>query len=242
MNREEADQEAAWRNENDERRARLEFYAFDQSAGMSEDAWEVTIRLRRGPPPDPSGAARPAGIAAPAPATAPSPAAPAAPAPPAPAAPPPSAPAAAAPPPAAPAAPAQPAAPAPRPPAPAAEPQPVYAESAMHVPAAPAAEPAPYGDDQDVWPDEEYPAYRDLRGPKRRFWQRRTPEEREVRPGFLVRSIGSLVILVAVLWIIALTVLMVVLKANETSTLIIYLGLVVVGIGAVMLGVAIRRS
>jgi hypothetical protein len=47
MRREEAEQEAAWRNVNDERSARLEFYAFDASAGLADDAWEVTMRLRR---------------------------------------------------------------------------------------------------------------------------------------------------------------------------------------------------
>lgn len=47
MRREEAEQEAAWRNAHDERRTRLEFYAFDASAGLADDAWEVTMRLRR---------------------------------------------------------------------------------------------------------------------------------------------------------------------------------------------------
>jgi hypothetical protein len=47
MEREEAELEAARRNASDERRSRLEFYAFDPSAGLAGDAWEVTMRLRR---------------------------------------------------------------------------------------------------------------------------------------------------------------------------------------------------
>jgi hypothetical protein len=49
MRREEAEREAAWRNEHDERRGRLEFYAFDPSAGLAADAWEVSMRLRGEP-------------------------------------------------------------------------------------------------------------------------------------------------------------------------------------------------
>lgn len=51
MRREEAEREAAWRNAHDERRTALEFHAFDESAGMAEDAWEVTMRLRQQPAP-----------------------------------------------------------------------------------------------------------------------------------------------------------------------------------------------
>ena len=49
MRREEAEREAAWCNEHDERRRRLEFYAFDPSAGLAADAWEVSMRLRGEP-------------------------------------------------------------------------------------------------------------------------------------------------------------------------------------------------
>ena len=49
MRREEAERQAAWRNETDERRSRFEFYAFDPSAGLAEEAWEVSMRLRREP-------------------------------------------------------------------------------------------------------------------------------------------------------------------------------------------------
>jgi hypothetical protein len=51
MLRDEAEREAERRNHEDPDRARYEFYAFDVSAGMAEDAWDVTARLREGPPP-----------------------------------------------------------------------------------------------------------------------------------------------------------------------------------------------
>ena len=46
MRQQEAEQEAARRNAEDERRDRFVFYALDHSAGMSEGAWEVEMRLR----------------------------------------------------------------------------------------------------------------------------------------------------------------------------------------------------
>ena len=51
MLREEAEREAERRNHEEPDRARYEFYAFDESAGMAEDAWDVAARLREGPPP-----------------------------------------------------------------------------------------------------------------------------------------------------------------------------------------------
>src|SRR5215208_3037321 len=77
MRREEAEQEAAWRNTHDERRTRLEFYAFDASGGLAQDAWDVTMRLRAqpvraaAPPPEPEPA--PAPVPAPESPPAPSP-------------------------------------------------------------------------------------------------------------------------------------------------------------------------
>ncbi|MDX6666881.1 MAG: hypothetical protein QOK04_261 [Solirubrobacteraceae bacterium] len=47
MRQQEAEEEAERRNATDERRERLVFYAFDESAGLAEDAWEVSTRLRR---------------------------------------------------------------------------------------------------------------------------------------------------------------------------------------------------
>src|SRR6476619_444966 len=51
MLRDQAELEAERRNHEDPDRARFEFYAFDESAGMAEDAWDVARRLRYGPPP-----------------------------------------------------------------------------------------------------------------------------------------------------------------------------------------------
>jgi hypothetical protein len=47
MRQQEAEEEAERRNATDERRERLVFYAFDESAGLAEDAWDVATRLRR---------------------------------------------------------------------------------------------------------------------------------------------------------------------------------------------------
>ena len=46
MRQQEAEQEAARRNAEDERRDRFLFYPLDHSAGMGDDAWEVEMRLR----------------------------------------------------------------------------------------------------------------------------------------------------------------------------------------------------
>src|SRR4051794_20175856 len=48
MRREEAEREAATRNRDDPSAARVEFYAFDESAGLSDEAWAVSTRLRPG--------------------------------------------------------------------------------------------------------------------------------------------------------------------------------------------------
>src|SRR3982074_2667362 len=56
MRQQGAEQEAARRNAEDERRHRFVFYALDHSAGMGDDAWEVEMRLRTaadGPMPAP---------------------------------------------------------------------------------------------------------------------------------------------------------------------------------------------
>jgi hypothetical protein len=85
MRREEAEREAQRRNLEDERRERYVYYAFDESAGLGDDAWQVAARLRRAneapaaapeelvaaaqpgaPGPEPAPAAGPAVAAAPA--------------------------------------------------------------------------------------------------------------------------------------------------------------------------------
>ena len=51
MLRDEAEREAERRNHEEPDRARYEFYAFDESAGIAQDAWDVAARLREEPPP-----------------------------------------------------------------------------------------------------------------------------------------------------------------------------------------------
>ena len=51
MVRDEAEREAERRNHEHPDRARYEFYAFDESAGIAQDAWDVAARLREEPPP-----------------------------------------------------------------------------------------------------------------------------------------------------------------------------------------------
>jgi hypothetical protein len=72
MRQEEAEQEAARRNAEDERRDRFLFYPLDHSAGMGDDAWEVEMRLRTAAD-DPVAAAVPVAAAAPAEAADPGP-------------------------------------------------------------------------------------------------------------------------------------------------------------------------
>ena len=86
MTFEEAEREATRRNLEDPDRARYEFYAFDESAGMADDAWQVSARLREGPPPTaewPGMGPQTAAAGAPAPAVAQAPASSPPPAPPA---------------------------------------------------------------------------------------------------------------------------------------------------------------
>jgi hypothetical protein len=72
MRQQEAEQEAARRNAEDERRDRFLFYPLDHSAGMGDDAWEVEMRLRTADD-DPVAAAVPVAAAAPAEAADPGP-------------------------------------------------------------------------------------------------------------------------------------------------------------------------
>ena len=81
MRQQEAEEEAEQRNASDERRERLVFYAFDESAGLAEDAWSVATRLRRpeefqwdlSEPVAPAATAGPPDDAAPVPSRAPAP-------------------------------------------------------------------------------------------------------------------------------------------------------------------------
>jgi hypothetical protein len=164
MRREEAEREAAARNREDPAAARVEFYALDESAGLSEEAWAVSTRLR------PGGSTAPATYAGTR---------------------------ASAPPPAA---------PPPAPPAPAEETWP-------EPPPAPAASDGHLEDE---------------------------PEGR--RSGLFMRSLGALVIVAGMLWMAMLIALAVILKPNDATGVGFYLGAAVLGLLAILLGVAIRRS
>jgi hypothetical protein len=144
MRREEAEREAAARNREDPAAARVEFYALDESAGLSEEAWAVSTRLR------------PGGSTAPA----------------------------------------------------------TYAGTR-----APARAPAPAASDGHL-EDE--------------------PEGR--RSGLFMRSLGALVIVAGMLWMAMLIALAVILKPNDATGVGFYLGAAVLGLLAILLGVAIRRS
>jgi hypothetical protein len=195
MKRDEADQEAQWLNANDDRAPRLEFYALDQSAGMSDDAWEVASRLRTGPAPSIAERESPWS-------------------------PPPRR--AAFPPPATPQ------------PAPRDEPDPAPApEPAVEQALADEPHPEPYA--EEPYPDEPYA-------------EEPHPAEHghdpidAHRPGLLVRLVAGAVMLVAVVWVIAIIGLAVILDSWGPTSLLIYFGAAVLGLGALSLGVAIRRS
>jgi hypothetical protein len=177
MLREEAQSEADRRNRDDPDRARFEFYPFDESAGLSADAWDVAARLRQGPRTDrPATAAAATGRHAPPvyeEATALYDEAPAA-----------------------------------------------YQDTAMYSEAPPArrAEPEPAHDDHH---DDHYD---------------------DNRPGFFVRAVGAVVMLVGLLWIGLVVVLAVLLKPENTTSYAVYAAAALLGLMAIGLGVAIRRS
>ncbi|MDX6670412.1 MAG: hypothetical protein QOI91_775 [Solirubrobacteraceae bacterium] len=175
MLREEAQGEADRRNREDPDRARYEFYPFDESAGMSADAWDVAARLRQGPSTDrPATAAAAAGRHAP---------------------------------------PAYEDATAVYEEAPVA-----YDETAVYSEPPPAryAEPEPEPEADDHHDDN--------------------------RPGFFVRAVGAVVMLVGLVWIVLVVALAVLLKPEGTTSYIVYALAGSLGLLAIGLGVAIRRS
>jgi hypothetical protein len=62
------------------------------------------------------------------------------------------------------------------------------------------------------------------------------------RPGLLVRGVGAAVVVVGMLWMFTVVVLAALLKPNGVSGVALYLGAAVLGLLAILLGVAIRRS
>ena len=161
MRREQAEREAALRNREDPGAARVEYYAFDESAGLSDEAWTVATRLR------PGGSTAPATYAATR-------------------------------------------APARR----LAPPPPVAVEDSWAPPEAP----PPEWDELDE-----------------------LEPERPRSPRFM-RWLGATVIVVGMLWMAMLVVLAVLLKPNDAAGVGFYLGAAVLGLLAILLGVAIRRS
>jgi hypothetical protein len=178
--RQEAEREAERRNQEDPDRGRYEFYALDESAGMSEDAWDVGARLREGPPPTTEWP----GIG---PQTA----------------------AGGAPPPA---------------PAPAEEPLflegPTVAETDPLAGPDPFVEPLPY--EEPLLPEE--------------------PLEADPRPGLFVRGVGAAVMLVGAAWVVMVVVLATMLNPDEFTSFAAFVVAGVLGVLAILLGVAIRRS
>lgn len=251
MLRDEAEREADRRNSEDERRKRLEFYAFDETAGVDDDGWTVAVRLRRTPPPD-EAAADPGPATAAAAAAAVSESRPPEPAP-----------AAAEP---------EPVAPAPESeakdepdglqptqaydvvahefdegaavvPAPSEPPTEVAPKVAEPVaPPEPALTAEPEEDAEDYVEDgEDYPEYEDA------YYSEAFPdspygEDGLDRPGVFVRTIGAVVLIVGWLWLLMLIALAVVIRPDVPSAIALYAVGFVAGLCVLGLGVAIRRS
>jgi hypothetical protein len=207
MLRQEAEREAAQRNLEDPDRERFEFYAFDQSAGLAEDAWEVATRLRRAPVPEP---------------------------PPPPAEPPPPETAAAT-------ARVQPALDyVEPPPAAEAQPYPVAEPVDEPPPAQPApAEPAPQRARRPRPPLPRLPRRaRPAAGPGLEDELTTGPE----RAGRFVRTVGAVVMVAGMLWMAMVVALAALLSPDDAQELALYIGFGVLGLLAILLGVAIRRS
>jgi hypothetical protein len=191
MLREEAEREAERRNHEDPDRGRYEFYAFDESAGMAQDAWDIARRLREGPPPTSEwpglGPQTPAGGA--------------------------------------PESESQPPPPAPADPPLALE-GPTLAEIDPFAGPDPFGEPVPY--DESIHPSEPL--------------SDEEPGEDDGRPGLFVRGVAVAVVVAGLAWMALVIVLATVLKPNSATSVGAFVGLALLGLVAILLGVAIRRS
>jgi hypothetical protein len=67
-------------------------------------------------------------------------------------------------------------------------------------------------------------------------------EAQDDRPGFFVRTVGAVVIVSGLLWMAMVVALAVFLKPDDATTFAVYIGAAVLGLLAIGLGVAIRRS
>jgi len=250
MLRDEAEREADRRNREDQRRKRLEFYAFDETAGGDDDGWTVAVRLRRTPQPDQA-------TAVPGPAAAAAAVSESRPPGPEPAAPPEQEPAPA--PELAESAAGEPddpqptqaydvvarefhqgAAIAPARPEPPTEVAPKVPEPVP--PPEPAMEAEPEEDEEgDLEDDQGYPEYEDA------YYSEAFPdspygEEDLDKPGLFVRTIGAIVLIVGWLWLLMLIALAVVIRPDVPSAIALYAVGLVAGVCVLWLGVAIRRS
>jgi hypothetical protein len=206
MQREEAEVEAERRNREDPERERFEFYAFDQSAGLSADAWDVAARLRQGPT-APATAAAAAALeeAAPAPVFHDEPATMA------------------------------------EEPAAVVEQPPVFHEE-PHV----VAEPEPFHDEPPL-PEGELRPWEERPSGRVAAWRasrrdRRERDKEEGKAGPFVRAVGAAVMMSGLLWMGMVVALAVFLQPDDALSFGVYLGAGVVGLVAIALGVAIRRS
>ena len=219
MLREEAEREAERRNLEDPERVRYEFYAFDESAGMAQDAWDIGRRLRRGRPPSAERTAlRPQTPAAGAPPPEPAPK------------------------------PKEPPEPEPEEPEEPPEPEPEEPDEPAHRAGQSPGEPIVVGGptlaetDPFSGPDPfAEPLPYEEPGPPE--WAEEEPErERRSRGTVFVQVFGAIVIVVAMLWMALIVYLAVVLKPNSTTSLGVFVGGVVLGLLAILIGVTIRRS
>jgi hypothetical protein len=98
------------------------------------------------------------------------------------------------------------------------------------------AEPPP-AQQVEAWPEA---AHEEQEWADEEAWE--DEEEDPNAPGLIVRSLAAIVMVVGVLWMAMVVALAFVLKPNSVSTLGVYVGAAVLGLVAVGLGVAIRRS
>jgi hypothetical protein len=255
MLRDEAEREADRRNREDERRKRLEFYAFDETAGVDDDGWTVAVRLRRTPPPD-EATADPGPATAAAAAAAVSESRPPEPEPEPEPDPEPEPPADAGGEPEPEPDDLQPTqaydvvahefdegdivVPVPAPPEPPTEVAPKVPEPVPPPEPVLAAEPDK-DEEEYLEDDEDYPEYEDA------YYSEAFPDqpygdEDLDRPGLFVRTIGAVVLIVGWLWLLMLIALAVVIRPDVPSAIALYAVGFVAGLCVLWLGVAIRRS
>lgn len=195
MLREEAEREADRRNREDPDRERYEFYAFDESAGLAPDAWDVAARLRQGPRADRPATAAAAGRRG------------------------------------------------------RAHLEPTGEERGYDEPAreelgySEATYEEEVGHAEATYPEPPYAEPGHYAEPARAAAgagaQAVEPDE---RPGRFVRALGAAVVVAGMLWMAMVVALAVLLRPDDSTSVAVHAGAAVLGLGAIALGVAIRRS